>query len=74
MPIMSEQANVAKRSPANGSKVAASQINNNKDLMLRLRRTILCFFGSFFSSATKNGKKHGPNMPAMEAPQAVIKP
>jgi vacuolar protein sorting-associated protein 1 len=76
MSIVNDRLNAAKpQPPANDpKKVTASQINNNKDLDVEAKKDEPSFFGSFFSSASKNGKKRGPNTPVMEAPPPIIKP
>lgn len=57
---------------AKSGKLPPSQINNNRDLDVDIKKEEPSFFGSFFSSAKKGQpKKAGP---IMEAPPAVIRP
>ncbi|EMD34409.1 hypothetical protein CERSUDRAFT_117286 [Gelatoporia subvermispora B] len=76
MAIVTERLNASKPPPSaadlKNGKLAAGQINNNKDLDVDPKKDEPSFFGSFFS-ATKNApKKKGAAI--MEVPPQVIKP
>ena len=83
MAIVQERMNANKPQPAVDpkTKLAPGQVNNNKDLDVEVRQNDNSFFGSFFSSGSRNGrpvsgvKKGGASTPTnMEAPPPVIKP
>jgi len=67
--IVTERLNANKPPPATpdpkSGKLAAGQINNNKDLDVDSKKEEPSFFGSFF--AGKKTAKKGPNTPSMES-------
>jgi dynamin 1-like protein len=69
MGIITERLNANKPPPTvpdpKSGKLAAGQINNNKDLDVDSKKEEPSFFGSFF--AGKKATKKGPNTPVMES-------
>lgn len=85
MSIITDRLNANKPPPPatdpKTGKLAPGAINNNKDLDVDAKKEEPSFFGSFFTSSSKNGrvggakKAGGSSTPStMEAPPAVIKP
>lgn len=71
--LVTERLNAAKPPPpANDPKNTRTQVNNNKDLDVDMKKDEPSFFGAFFSAKGTAPKKKGA--PVMEAPPPSIRP